>query len=75
MDSLRTLVPFLALAFVLFSVCEAKDILVGGSENAWKIPNNSSDSLNQWAGKNRFKVGDFLSNISASYILHFPFNT
>ncbi|XP_022728841.1 early nodulin-like protein 1 [Durio zibethinus] len=60
MASLKTLVPVLVLAFVLFSFCEAKDILVGGSENAWKIPNNSSDSLNQWARKYRFRVGDFL---------------
>ncbi|XVE97458.1 hypothetical protein REPUB_Repub03eG0021400 [Reevesia pubescens] len=61
MASLRTLVLLLALVFVLFSFCEAKDILVGGSENAWKIPDNSSDSLNQWARKIRFKVGDFLT--------------
>ncbi|XVE53643.1 hypothetical protein DITRI_Ditri03aG0019500 [Diplodiscus trichospermus] len=60
MACLRTLVPVLALVFLSFSFCEAMDILVGGSENAWKIPNNSSDSLNQWAAKTRFKVGDVL---------------
>ncbi|KAB2027761.1 hypothetical protein ERO13_D05G054701v2 [Gossypium hirsutum] len=60
MAFLRTLVWFSALAFVLFRVGEGKDILVGGSEDAWKIPKNASDSLNQWARKHRFKVGDFL---------------
>ncbi|XVF35568.1 hypothetical protein REPUB_Repub18cG0157100 [Reevesia pubescens] len=61
MAFLRTLVWFLALAFMLFSVdCGAKNILVGGSENAWKIPDNSSDFLNQWAGKIRFRVDNFL---------------
>ncbi|KAK6249175.1 hypothetical protein QUC31_020740 [Theobroma cacao] len=60
MASLRTLVRLLAIGLVLFSFCEAKERLVGGSEDAWKIPVNSSDSLNQWAGKTRFKVGDFL---------------
>ncbi|KAB2080201.1 hypothetical protein ES319_A05G055000v1 [Gossypium barbadense] len=61
MAFLRTLVWFSALAFVLFRVGEGKDILVGGSEDAWKIPKNASDSLNQWARKHRFKVGDFLN--------------
>lgn len=78
MAFLRTLVWFSALAFVLFRVGEGKDILVGGSEDAWKIPKNASDSLNQWARKHRFKVGDFLSNISyiqphSSYYMVFFF--
>lgn len=59
MASLRTFLV-LAAVFMLFSFCEAKYILVGGSENAWKIPNNSSISLNLWAEKHRFRVGDFL---------------
>lgn len=64
MASLRTLVWFSALAFALFRVGEGKDFLVGGSEDAWKIPKNASDSLNHWARKHRFRVGDFLGNIS-----------
>ncbi|XVF89281.1 hypothetical protein PTKIN_Ptkin19aG0117400 [Pterospermum kingtungense] len=60
MASLRSSVPVLAMVFVLFGLCEGKDILVGGSENAWKIPDSSSVSLNIWAEKKRFKVGDFL---------------
>ncbi|CAJ1972414.1 unnamed protein product [Sphenostylis stenocarpa] len=38
----------------------AKEILVGGKTDAWRIPTSESDSLNQWAEKSRFQVGDFL---------------
>ncbi|XP_077216813.1 early nodulin-like protein 14 [Tasmannia lanceolata] len=50
----------LILITLLFSLSEAKDFLVGGKTNAWKIPSSSSESLNQWAESNRFKIGDSL---------------
>lgn len=51
---------FLTLLFVSFS--EAMDLLVGGKPDAWKIPTSDSDSLNHWAQKSRFNVGDSLGN-------------
>ncbi|KAJ7966275.1 Early nodulin-like protein [Quillaja saponaria] len=50
----------LVLLFLLLSFSEAREILVGGKSDSWKVPSSESDSLNQWAGKMRFKVGDFL---------------
>ncbi|KAL9442872.1 hypothetical protein AB3S75_016269 [Citrus x aurantiifolia] len=49
-------------SLVLFSIsfCEARDILVGGKTDSWKIPSSQSDSLNQWAEKTRFQIGDSL---------------
>ncbi|RZR95511.1 hypothetical protein BHM03_00024372 [Ensete ventricosum] len=35
-------------------------LLVGGNDNAWRVTPNTTDSLNQWAEKNRFRVGDSL---------------
>ncbi|KAK9274846.1 hypothetical protein L1049_022100 [Liquidambar formosana] len=60
MASFRTFLPYLALVFLLFTLSESKEILVGGKENSWKIPSSPSENLNQWAQKTRFKVGDFL---------------
>ncbi|KAE8656638.1 Endomembrane protein 70 protein family [Hibiscus syriacus] len=39
---------------------EAKEILVGGKPDAWKIPSSESDSLNKWAENSRFRIGDSL---------------
>ncbi|TKY58043.1 Early nodulin protein 1 [Spatholobus suberectus] len=50
----------LLLLFLLFGFSLAKEILVGGKTDAWKIPASESDSLNQWAGRSRFQVGDYL---------------
>ncbi|KAK8976274.1 hypothetical protein V6N11_007762 [Hibiscus sabdariffa] len=50
----------LVLLFLFLSISEAKEILVGGKENAWKIPSSESDSLNNWAGNSRFRIGDSL---------------
>ncbi|KAA0064884.1 early nodulin-like protein 1 [Cucumis melo var. makuwa] len=46
--------------FLLFSFSEAREILVGGKSNAWKIPSSQSQSLNQWAETSRFRIGDTL---------------
>ncbi|KAG1327566.1 Early nodulin-like protein 1, partial [Cocos nucifera] len=50
---------FLTLLFINIG-SEAREHLVGGSTNAWKIPSHTSESLNQWAGATRFQVGDSL---------------
>ncbi|MCD7459913.1 hypothetical protein HAX54_042294 [Datura stramonium] len=48
------------LFFLLLSFTEARDHLVGGKTDSWKIPSSESDSLNRWAEKSRFLVGDSL---------------
>ncbi|CAK9175735.1 unnamed protein product [Ilex paraguariensis] len=48
------------LCVLFFSFSEARDHLVGGKTDAWKIPSSESDSLNQWAEKSRFLIGDSL---------------
>ncbi|CAK9312788.1 unnamed protein product [Citrullus colocynthis] len=48
------------LTFLLFSFSEAREILVGGKSDAWKIPSSQSQSLNQWAEASRFRIGDTL---------------
>ncbi|KAJ0504035.1 putative Phytocyanin domain, cupredoxin [Helianthus annuus] len=49
--------------FVLFSLnfdtYEAREFVVGGKENSWRIP-TSADTLNVWAQHERFKIGDSL---------------
>ncbi|KAJ6732219.1 EARLY NODULIN-LIKE PROTEIN 3 [Salix purpurea] len=44
----------------LWGLSQAKDVLVGGKTDAWKIPSSESDSLNKWAGNARFLIGDSL---------------
>ncbi|XP_004498804.1 early nodulin-like protein 15 [Cicer arietinum] len=49
------------LLFLLFGfAASAKDILLGGKTDAWKVPSSESDSLNKWAQSVRFQVGDHL---------------
>ncbi|KAK4274499.1 hypothetical protein QN277_017707 [Acacia crassicarpa] len=50
----------LVLLFLLFGLSAAREILVGGKPDAWIIPSSQSDSLNQWAERSRFQVGDHL---------------
>ncbi|XP_008803702.3 early nodulin-like protein 3 [Phoenix dactylifera] len=51
----------LSLALLLIvSSSEAKDFLVGGDTEAWKIPSSKSETLNRWAEAHRFQVGDSL---------------
>ncbi|KAG5589020.1 hypothetical protein H5410_039534 [Solanum commersonii] len=44
----------------LLNFTEARDHLVGGKTDSWKIPSSESDSLNRWAEKSRFLVRDSL---------------
>ncbi|KAF3635231.1 hypothetical protein FXO38_24496 [Capsicum annuum] len=45
---------------IMLSFTEAREHLVGGKNDSWKIPSSESDSLNHWAEKRRFLVGDSL---------------
>ncbi|KAJ4880553.1 early nodulin-like protein 12 [Raphanus sativus] len=59
------IVPVLTLVFLLLTTVshaasKPRMILVGGSSQSWKVPDSSSNTLNQWAENNRFKVGDIL---------------
>nr|DAD27449.1 TPA_asm: hypothetical protein HUJ06_028917 [Nelumbo nucifera] len=49
-------------SILLFGFTEARDILVGGNANAWKIPSNESASLSLWAAATRFRIGDSLGD-------------
>ncbi|KAK6158767.1 hypothetical protein DH2020_006081 [Rehmannia glutinosa] len=48
------------LIFLFASFSEARDLIIGGKPNAWRIPTSESDSLNHWAQKSRFIIGDSL---------------
>ncbi|KAE8721711.1 Early nodulin-like protein 1 [Hibiscus syriacus] len=50
----------LALLFLFLTFTDAKEILVGGKTDARKIPSSESNSLNKWAEKARFRIGDSL---------------
>lgn len=65
MGSSRGLLSSVLLLLLLMSLfltfSEAREYLVGGKPNAWKIPSSgSTDSLNKWAGALRFQMGDSL---------------
>ncbi|KAK9698151.1 hypothetical protein RND81_08G085400 [Saponaria officinalis] len=45
---------------MMLSYTEARDHLVGGKADAWKVPSSETESLNNWAEKNRFNIGDIL---------------
>ncbi|CAH9090535.1 unnamed protein product [Cuscuta epithymum] len=47
-----------ALFFLLFGCTQARTLVVGGKNNTWAV--QSSSSLNTWAKKARFVVGDIL---------------
>jgi hypothetical protein len=51
------LCSFVVLAFAARS--QAKDFIVGGPTDGWKVP-AMSDALNKWASANRFHIGDNL---------------
>ena len=71
MASLKIVTP-ITLLIVLFTFSEAREFVVGGHENSWSFP-TSSDSLNGWAQKERFEVGDILSTLSLSLSLSLSF--
>ncbi|KAF9612653.1 hypothetical protein IFM89_003128 [Coptis chinensis] len=60
MASTSSLLFSLVLIFIFFGFSQANDILVGGKTDSWKIPSSQSESLNKWAEKARFMIGDAL---------------
>ncbi|XP_050219828.1 early nodulin-like protein 13 [Mercurialis annua] len=50
----------LLIIALCFSLSEAKDILIGGKSDAWKVPSSEADSLNKWAESSRFRIDDSL---------------
>ncbi|CAN8326649.1 unnamed protein product [Cochlearia groenlandica] len=60
------IVQVLTLVYLLFTTVshaatKPRMIVVGGSFGSWKVPDSpNNNTLNHWAGNNRFKVGDFL---------------
>ncbi|KAH7845699.1 hypothetical protein Vadar_005021 [Vaccinium darrowii] len=60
MASLKSLTLCLALLILFFTLsCEAREFMVAGRENSWRVP-PSPDDLNKWSRKMRFVVGDTL---------------
>ncbi|KAJ4950673.1 hypothetical protein NE237_027505 [Protea cynaroides] len=62
MDSSMALFSSLILMMLslTFSEANAREILVGGKVDAWKIPTSAAETLNHWAEATRFKIGDWL---------------
>ncbi|KAM6544091.1 hypothetical protein CsatB_008538 [Cannabis sativa] len=56
----RSSLILLLLFSLVFTISEAKEILVGGNSDSWSIPTSNETQLNQWAGKTRFRIGDTL---------------
>ncbi|OAY46871.1 hypothetical protein MANES_06G034400v8 [Manihot esculenta] len=50
----------LVLMLCLYLSQANREILVGGKQSAWQIPSSSNHTLNLWAERTRFKVGDVL---------------
>ncbi|GER36582.1 early nodulin-like protein [Striga asiatica] len=48
------------MIFLLASFSDARDHVIGGKPDAWRIPTSDSDTLNHWAEKSRFLIGDSL---------------
>ncbi|OAP11361.1 ENODL11 [Arabidopsis thaliana] len=59
-----SLINIVSVVFLLFTTFyhfgEARIINVGGSLDAWKVPESPNHSLNHWAESVRFQVGDAL---------------
>ncbi|CAL1385190.1 unnamed protein product [Linum trigynum] len=64
MAASRTALLFFSSSYLLLCLlcfcAEAKEITVGGKSDGWTIPTSESDSLNKWAQRTRFRIGDSL---------------
>ncbi|RVW96213.1 hypothetical protein VitviT2T_016878 [Vitis vinifera] len=60
MASSGVFLPCFALISLLFACSDAADYVVGGTEDAWKIPSSPGFPLTDWAKKQRFQIGDSL---------------
>lgn len=52
---------FLIISFFTNCFSEAREFIVDGKENSWKIP-SSPNEFNKWAEKTRFRIGDYIGN-------------
>jgi hypothetical protein len=59
METSNQLLFVFLLAFV--AMAGATQFKVGGS-NGWTLPAPNTDSYNQWAARNRFRIGDSLGS-------------
>lgn len=74
MASSGVFLPCFALISLLFACSDAADYVVGGTEDAWKIPSSPGFPLTDWAKKQRFQIGDSLSNfITLTFVFFFFF--
>ncbi|KAI4374764.1 hypothetical protein MLD38_012719 [Melastoma candidum] len=47
----------------------AFEFTVGGSSNGWSVPSDPNvNVLNQWVGRNRFKITDSIGILSPFYV-------
>ncbi|XP_073130993.1 early nodulin-like protein 13 [Henckelia pumila] len=61
LTKISSLVLLLLLSFVLImGFSEATEYLVGGENDAWRMPSPEPDYLNRWSEKSSFLIGDSL---------------
>lgn len=73
MGAQKIVILSIFVLFYVISLVSCTEFEAGG-ENGWIIPqsSNQSDLFNQWASKNRFKVGDTIrKNIFVSSVTYF----
>ncbi|KAL2524010.1 1-acyl-sn-glycerol-3-phosphate acyltransferase 1 [Abeliophyllum distichum] len=59
MASLKTIFFCLEIVFVMCTLSEAREFVVGGENKLWEVP-SSVNEFNNWAQKIRFQIGDSL---------------
>jgi hypothetical protein len=59
----RVLLLCVSVVLAAAAAAEARDFVVGGANDAWKVP-AQPDALAKWASANRFQVGDKLGKRS-----------
>ncbi|KAK7265079.1 hypothetical protein RJT34_32695 [Clitoria ternatea] len=57
---MATFLVIMLSMWLLISCSQAKEYVVGGTENSWKIPLSSPNSLTQWSNTHQFRIGDAL---------------
>lgn len=59
MSTLKNILLFSIIVFLLCVLFEAREFVVGGENNLWAVP-SSVNEFNKWAKKTRFQIGDSL---------------
>ncbi|CAA2998212.1 early nodulin 1 [Olea europaea subsp. europaea] len=57
MASLKNILLFSTVVFLLCVLSEAREFVIEGENNLWAVP-SSIDEFNKWAEKTRFQIGD-----------------